>query len=106
MPAYFDRYLRFKSNGEIKPIPGILVLDGPEDKTVVYKLGQTRLDKLSQKYYGNGLHGWLIMAANPRFGGLEWNIPDGEIIRVPFPFKEAIDRYNKEIERHILLYGE
>jgi hypothetical protein len=105
MPTYYDRYKLFKNNGEVAPIPSILVKPSSQDKTAVYKLGHTRLDKLSQEYYGNPYHGWLIMAANPRYGGLEWDIPNGEVIRVPFPFKDAIDRYNKEIERHITLYG-
>lgn len=105
MAIYFDRYKWFKADGNISPVPGIRVLDSPEDKQVVYKLGKTRLDKLSQQYYGNPYHGWLIMAANPMWGGLEWNIPDGEVIRIPFPFKDAIARYNNEVERHITLYG-
>lgn len=106
MAEYYDRYQRFKENGGVRPIPGILINTSVEDKSVVYKLGYTRLDKLSQEYYGNPYHGWLIMSANPKFGGLEWEIPNGEVIRIPFPFKDAIDRYNKEVERHILLYGE
>lgn len=106
MAEYYDRYQRFKENGSVRPIPGIIINATGEDKSVVYKLGHTRLDKLSQEYYGNPYHGWLIMIANPKFGGLEWDIPNGEVIRIPFPFKDAIDRYNKEVERHILLYGE
>lgn len=106
MAEYYDRYGKFKDNGNVKPIPGILVTPSDQDKSVVYKLEQTRLDKLSQEYYGNPYHGWLIMAANPKWGGLEFNIPHGEVIRIPFPFKDAIERYNKEVERHILLYGE
>jgi len=105
MATYYDRYKQFKVDGDIKPMPGIRILDGPEDKEVLYKLGQTRLDKLSQEYYGNPYHGWLILAANPKFGGLEWEIPDRTIIRVPFPFKDAIGRYQAEVDRHITLYG-
>ena len=105
MSTYFDRYEQFKNNGEVKPIPGITILNSSSDKTTVYKLGTTRLDILSQRYYGNPYHGWLIMAANPQFGGLEWDIPNGQVIRIPFPFNDAIERYNKEIDRHINLYG-
>jgi hypothetical protein len=105
MATYYDRYKQFKVDGDIKPMPGIRILDGAQDKEVLYKLGQTRLDKLSQEYYGNPYHGWLILAANPRFGGLEWDIPDRTIIRIPFPFKDAISRYKAEVDRYITLYG-
>lgn len=105
MAIYYDRYKQFKVDDDIKPIPGIIIPDGSQDKEILYKLGQTRLDKLSQEYYGNPYHGWLIMAANQQLGGLEWNIPDRTIIRVPFPFKDAIERYQEEVDRHITLYG-
>jgi len=105
MAKYFDRYSKFKDKNTFKPIPGITISLSNDDKMVLYKQTRTRLDKLSQEYYGNPYHGWLIMVANPQFGGLEFNIPDGEIIRIPFPFKDAIERYDKEVDRHILLYG-
>jgi hypothetical protein len=36
-------------------------------------------------YYNNPYGGWLIMLANPEFGGLEFNIPNQTVIRIPFP---------------------
>jgi len=103
--AYFDRYEQFRENGTVKPVPGIQIPIIPTDKAVVYKTGQTRLDKLSQKYYNNPYHGFLIMAANPQFGGLEFNIPDRAVIRVPFPFDSAIERYIGEVDKYKNLYG-
>jgi hypothetical protein len=103
--AYFDRYEQFRSNGTVRPIPGIQIPIFPTDKAIVYKNGQTRLDKLSQTYYNNPYHGFLIMAANPQFGGLEFGIPDRAVIRVPFPFESAIERYINEVERYQNLYG-
>jgi len=105
MPTYFDRYEQFRTNGEIKPIPGIKISAESTDKQVLYKLGTTRLDILSQEYYGNPYHGWLILMANPQFGGMEFSIPDGEIIRIPFPFTNAIERYILEVKKHKELYG-
>ena len=86
MAEYFDRYNQFKENGKVNPIPGIKLREKSTDKRVVYKLGKTRLDILSQQYYNNPYHGFLIMLANPQFGGLEFNIPDGEIknLRISF----------------------
>jgi hypothetical protein len=106
MPDYFDRYNKFKKNGEVKPIPGIKMSPKSTDKKVVYKLGQSRLDILSQEYYGSPYYGFLILLANPQFGGLEFNIPDGEIIRIPFPFRDSIEQYLQEVNTHLKLYGE
>jgi hypothetical protein len=46
------------------------------------------------------------MLANPEFGGLEFNIPDSSIIRIPFPFESAVNRYITQVSNHKLLYGE
>lgn len=106
MPTYFDRYEAFRSNGEMKPIPGIRIPIGSGDKTVVYKMGETRLDILSQKYYNNPYHGWLILLANPQYGGLEFEIKDRDVIRIPYPFETAIDRYINSVNIYKQLYGE
>ena len=75
------------------------------DKKIVYKQNITRLDKLSQDYYNNPYHGWLILLANPQYGGLEFDIKDREILRIPYPFNSAIERYIKEVEIYKTLYG-
>ena len=106
MATYFDRYAKFRANGEIKPLPGIKITPISSDKQEMYKLGETRLDKLSNMYYNNPYSGWLIMLANPAFGGLEFNIPDSTIIRIPFPYDSAIKRYLTEVDNHKALYGE
>lgn len=106
MSSYYDRYKDFRVNGEIKPLPGIILEPISSDKQHLYKLGLTRLDKLSQNYYNNPYHGFLIMLANPQFGGMEFNIPDNELIRIPFPFNTAIERYNEAVKKYKLLYGE
>ena len=105
MAQYYDRYEQFKTNGEVKIIPGIKIPTEPSDKKIVYKQNITRLDKLSQDYYNNPYHGYLIMLANPKYGGLEFDIPDRAVIRVPFPFESAIERYLNEVKRHKALYG-
>jgi len=106
MPQYFDRYEQFKLNGDVKPIPGIPITEKNTDKKIVYRTGKTRFDKLSMEYYGNPYHGWLILLANPVYGGLEFNVTDGDVIRVPFPFKESLEQYISEVNKHKRLYGE
>ena len=36
----------------------------------------------------------------------KFDIPDGEVITIPFPLKDAIERYESEVEEHFRLYGE
>jgi hypothetical protein len=106
MATYFNRYENFKINGSVSTLPFIKLTSKSTDKLVVYKLGKTRLDKLSQQYYNNPYHGFFIMLANPEYGGIEFNIKDGDIIRIPFPFNAAIEDYNYQVETFKRLYGE
>lgn len=106
MSKFIDRYNNFRVDSLISPIPGINIPESETDKKMIYKSGVTRLDKLSQMYYNNPYSGWLIMLANQEYGGLEFNIPDSSIIRIPFPFDSAISRYNTQINYHKKLYGE
>ena len=105
MAIYLDRYQNFRNDGKMKPIPGIKIPIASTDKNVVYKIGETRLDILSQKYYNNPWHGWLILLANPQYGGLEFSIKNREILRIPFPFNSAVERYLNSVEIYKLLYG-
>lgn len=101
---YFDRYGIFKVDGDVKPVPFIKLDEKPTDIVVQVK-ENTRFDILSQKYYNNGKHGFLILQANPQFGGLEFDIPRGTNIRIPFPFIQSLQDFQGKINRHIELYG-
>lgn len=105
MATYYDRYSSFRDNEGTTPLPFINIPSVNTDKKVVYKLGRTRFDKLSQDYYGNPYHGWLIALANPKYGGLEFLYQDGDVIRIPFPFNSAIERYKQEVDKYKKLYG-
>jgi hypothetical protein len=105
MSQYYDRYKPFRVESGIEPVAGIIIPQSSTDKSVVYKKGQSRLDKISNDYYNNPYSGWLIMQANPQFGGLEFNIPDGAVIRVPYPFGDAVSRYITQVTRYKQLYG-
>jgi hypothetical protein len=105
MAIYFDRYEKFRLNGKYTPLPFITIPLAATDKNVIYEIGKTRLDKLSQTYYNNPYHGFLIMLCNPQYGGLEFDIKNGDIIRIPYPFDSAIERYIQEVNRYKQLYG-
>jgi hypothetical protein len=106
MANYVDRYSQFRVNSGMKPVPGIIIPQSSTDLAYVYKQGLTRLDKVSNMYYNNPWSGWLILAANPQFGGLEFNIPDMTIINIPYPFDAAVQKYMTQIRNHKMLYGE
>jgi hypothetical protein len=89
----------------MNPIPGLTIDPYTSDKSIIYRLGETRLDKLSNTYYISPYYGWLIMLANPQYGGLEFNIPDQSIIVIPYPFESAIDRYITAVNTYNSLYG-
>ena len=46
------------------------------------------------------------MLANPELGGIEFDIPDLSVLRVPYPYDSAVSRYITEITNHKILYGE
>ena len=103
---YYDRYQRFKLDGSYTMIPFIKITPKQSDKTVVYHSQRTRMDKLSQQYYDNPYHGWLIMLANTQYGVVEENIPDNEIIRIPYPFRDSLQQYIAAVNEYERLYGE
>ncbi len=102
--ATYDRYSKFKLDGEIKVVPFVKINRRDSDYYEQYKRGKTRLDILSYDYYGDANYAWLIMQANPEFGSMEYEIPDSVIIRIPFPLDEAINDYESGIDRYNKLY--
>ena len=102
---YYNRYSDFIINGEQTVVPYVPVPIKSTDKRYIYKVSQSRLDKISQQYYGSPYFGWLIMAANPIFGGLEWNIMDGSILTIPFPLVASLQDYKNALNNHFFYYG-
>lgn len=101
---YFDRYGKFKVNNKFQYIPFITLNKKTTDKKTVYK-DTKRLDKISQEYYDNPYYGWLILQANPKFGGMEFDIPNDTIIRIPFPLIDTLQEYQSKIEKYITENG-
>jgi len=102
---YFNRYKNFNINGKYTPLPFIIIEPKTTDKVVTYKSDRDRLDRISQVYYDTPYYGWLILLANPRFGGVEENIPDDELIRIPFPFRDSLQQYIQQVEKYEIFYG-
>lgn len=104
MAKYFDRYEDFKNNGESRILPLITIPQKDSDIKVEYN-STKRLDIISQDVYNSPYFGWLIMLANPQFGGLEFDIPDGTILRIPFPLETSLKQYEEAVSIYIDLYG-
>ena len=103
--AYYNRYNEFVVNGDYIIVPQVKIPAKSSDRKINYRVGKTRLDKLSQQFYDSPYYGWLIMQANPSYGGQEWNIPDGAIITVPFPLMQSLQDYKTNLDQYFLYYG-
>jgi hypothetical protein len=101
---YFDRYGQFKVNGEYSYIPFIKLNKKPTDIKIVFN-GNRRMDRISNEYYGTPYYGWLILLANPQYGGLEFDIPEDSILRIPFPLMDTLREYQQKVDQYILNNG-
>ena len=96
--AYYDRYQKFRKDGQIDIVPGITIKKDSSDIYILYNKNRMRMDSLSYKYYGDPDYGWLIMQANPNIGSLEYLIQDGTVVRIPYPLSTALSRYEQSID--------
>ena len=102
---YYNRYNNFIVNGQQTVVPYIALPSKSTDKRYIFKVAQSRLDKVSQQYYGSPTFGWLILMANPQYGGQEWNIPDGSILTIPYPLVTSLQDYKSQLNNHFFYYG-
>jgi hypothetical protein len=86
-------------------VPFVSLPQKPTDKAYIYKVAKSRLDKVSQEYYNSPVFSWLILQANPQFGGLENNIYDGAVLIIPFPLLPSLQDYKAALENHFYYYG-
>jgi len=105
MTQYFDRYSNFLINGQQTVVPYVNLPGRPTDQKYIFRTNKSRLDKISYEKYGSPTFGWLIMLANPTYGGLESNIPDGGILIIPFPLVSALQDYKNAVDTHFFYYG-
>lgn len=102
---YYNRYQDFFVNGQQTIVPFVKLPSKPTDKRFIYRVGVSRLDKISQQFYDTPYFGWVILIANPEFGGLENNIPDGTDLIIPFPLVNSLQDYKKALDTHFFYYG-
>mgnify|MGYP000521656317 CR=1 FL=1 len=102
---YWNRYTDFLVNGQQSVVPFVRIPSKPSDKRFIFRTGRSRLDKLSYEFYESPYFGWLILQANPQFGGQEWNIPDGTVLTIPYPLMTSLEEYKSKVDQHFLYYG-
>ena len=102
---YYNRYSEFLINGEQTVVPFVQIPQKTTDKTFIYKVGRSRLDVVSQEFYNSPFFGWLILQANPEFGGLENYIYDGAVLIIPFPLLPSLQDYKASLENYFYYYG-
>lgn len=96
----FDRYSMYRSGDDIGLVPFGEVPKKNTDRFETYKRGVTRLDLVSHEYYGTSEYAWFILQANPQYGSLEFNIPDGAELRIPYPLDVSLESYRKSLSNH------
>lgn len=106
MQNYFNRYQTLSSDEKTISPPLVKLMEKESDEFVQYRITKSRLDKISQDKYKSPYYGWLILMANPQYGGLEWNIIDGDLIRIPLPLNETLREYKTKLAKMISYYGE
>lgn len=97
---YYDRYESFRNDGNIDIVPFIEIDNTSTDIVITFRKSTMRMDTLSYKYYGDPNYGWLILQANPQYGSLEFSIPDGVPLRIPYPLSTAKTRYENRIQKY------
>lgn len=103
--AYYNRYSNFLINGQQTVVPYIPLPAKSSDKSYIYIVSQSRLDKVSQQFYGSPFFGWLILQANPQYSGMETAIPDGSVLTIPFPLVASLQDYKNNLDNYLFYYG-
>jgi hypothetical protein len=102
---YWNRYSDFLINGEQTVVPFVELPQKTTDKSFIYKVARSRLDVVSQEFYNSPYFGWLILQANPQYGGLEWNIPNNSILTIPYPLISSLQDYKNGLDNYFYYYG-
>lgn len=101
----YDRYRKVRVNGKVNVLPTVTIAPKATDYFEPYYTGRSRLDLISYNYYGDPGYDWLILLANPDVPDLEYQIPNGTVLRIPYPLNITLENYNNQLDRYERLYG-
>ena len=92
-----DRYkFVIRNNGTMQDVPKVVISDRITDKFVVYDPAKTRYDRIAEEIYEDDTFSWVIALGNPSYF-LEFDIPAGTVIRVPFPLQDVLSEYQTKV---------
>ncbi len=95
MPYDFYKYLRDpKNNKNLLDMPPVSISLRQTDKYVSYDRSKNRLDYIAGQVYQDETLWRIIMWANPEYF-VEFDIPPGTILRVPYPINDVIAEITK-----------
>lgn len=95
MDEYYDRYKNYRTENTVKVVPYIEIPLASSDIYITFDKSKMRMDNLSYQYYNDPNYGWLIMQANLNLPSMEFSIPDGVTLRIPYPIDSALIRYER-----------
>ena len=97
MPVNF--YTPLKQDNILKDMPPVQISSRTTDKLIVYHREKMRLDYIAGEIYDDETLWRLIMWANPEYF-LEFDIPEGTVIRVPYPLNDVLAEVNAFIKNN------
>ena len=92
----YNFYSLLKTNDKLKNMPPVEIDRRPTDKSVTYNKQKNRLDTIAGNIYEDETFFRLILWANPQYF-LEFDIPDNEVIRVPWPLQDVLNEVSLKI---------
>jgi AAA15 family ATPase/GTPase len=97
MPYDFYKYLRDpKNNRALLDMPPIKISSRITDKFITYDKAKNRLDYIAGQVYQDETLWKIIMWANPEYS-IEFDIPSGSVIRVPYPINEVLSEITSQL---------
>ena len=101
MPYDFYKYLKDPKNPKnLKDMPPVKISRRNSDKYITYDRNKNRLDYIAGQIYQDETLWRLIMWANPEYF-VEFDIPTGTVIRVPYPLNDVISEVSKNLINNV-----
>ena len=92
----YNRYSKIKNLAKEKStFPPVDIRTRTSDLFITLTRGN-RFDLISQDVYEHPDYWWVILLANSQYAN-EFEIPLGEVIRVPYPLNDVLDEIDSQL---------
>jgi hypothetical protein len=99
MEKEYNRYEILNNTTTIQIMPMVKLPVNSTDKFEYWNSEIHRFDKLAYKYYGNPFYDFLLIYANTEYIS-EFDIPNGALVRIPFPLSKAKSDYQDLLTKY------